>query len=244
MSKPVLERIDEFRDVLENYQISEEGRNKLKEINLVLLRAPSAGGRNTIIRELIKTEKYVSFVTDTTRPPRYNDGVLEQNGVEYWFRSEAEMLEDLRAGNYVEAEIIHNQQVSGMSIRELQTAATHGKISISDLHFEGVGNVMSAKPDTYAIFITPPSFEEWVKRLKGRGEMTPEEIQNRFESAEHDYAHALNNDYYTFVINDSYLHSADHVRHIVETNDYPHGVHREAREISEQIYERILKEVK
>ena len=244
MTKPVLKEIEQFKEVLRKYRVSDDGRNKLKEIELVLLRAPSAGGRNTIIRELLKTGKYASFVTDTTRPPRLNDGVLEQDGVEYWFRSEEEMLEDLRRGNYIEAEIIHNQQVSGMSIRELQSAAQHGKISISDIHFEGVSNVMDAKPDTHAIFITPPSFEEWVKRLRGRGEMTDEEFRNRFESAEHDYAHALNNDYYTFVVNDSYLLSADHIRHIVETNDYPKGVNREAREVSEQVYEQILKELK
>ena len=243
MSKPVLHRIDEFREVLKNYQVSEEGKQKLKDIELVLLRAPSAGGRNTIIRELIKTGKYVSFVTDTTRPPRLNDGVMEQDGVEYWFRSEDEILSDLREGNYIEAEIIHNQQVSGMSIRELQSAAGHGKIAISDIHFEGMSSVMAAKPDTHAIFITPPTYEEWVKRFKGRGEMTEEETHNRLSTAEHDYHHALSNDYYSFVINDSYLLSADHIRHIVETKDYPHGVQREAREVSEQIYERILKEL-
>jgi hypothetical protein len=74
--------------------------------------------------------------------------------------------------------------------------------------------------------------------------MSEEEFQRRFIGAEHDYAHALNNNYYTFVINDSYLHSAEHVRRIVETNDYPDGVDHEAREVAEEIYKRILEETK
>lgn len=241
MTKPSLQRIDEFRNVLKDYHVSDSGRDKLKDIELVLLRAPSAGGRNTIIRELTKTGKYIEFVTDTTRPPRKNDGVMERDGVEYWFRSEEQMLQDLRAGNYIEAEIIHNQQVSGMSIRELQTAAQHDKIAISDIHIEGVANVIDAKPDTHVIFITPPSFDEWVKRLKGRGEMSDEEYRNRFSSAEYDYAHALQHDYYSFVVNDSYLHSAEHVRHIVETKDYPLGVNREGREVAELVFADIQK---
>jgi len=244
MSKPVLHRVDDFREALRHYKVSDLGRQKLAETKLALLRAPSAGGRNTIINELVKTGKYESFVTDTTRPPRYNDGVLEQDGVEYWFRSEDDFFEDLSNGLYIEAEIIHGQQVSGMSIRETEKAASHGKVAISDIHFEGVENVVSAKPDTFVIFITPPSFEEWIKRFRGRGQITEEEFQSRFESAEHDYAHALNNDYYRFVINDSYLLSADHIRHIIETNDYPAGVNREAREVSEQVYERIKAELR
>lgn len=239
MNKPSLDQVDEFRETLKNYTVSPHGKKILERIQLVLLRAPSAGGRNTIIRELVKTGHYEKFVTDTTRPTRENDGVMEQDGVEYWFRAEDEILDDLKNGEYVEAEILHNQQVSGMSIRELERASEHGKISISDLGFEGVSSVMVAKPDTFAIFVTPPSYEEWVKRLKGRGAMSEDEFSNRFGTAVHDYEHALNNDYYSFVVNDSYLHSAEHVRRIVETNDYPAGVNREAREISEQVYEEL-----
>ena len=244
MSKPVLHRRAEFEEVLENYEVSEHGQTILDNINLLLLRGPSAGGRNTIIRELLKTEKYEFLVSDTTRPKRVNDGIEEQDGVEYWFRGEDKVLADLQAGEFVEAELIHNQQVSGLSIREVEKSMKHGKICIHEAHREGVLNVLSVKSDAHAVFITPPSFEEWVKRLKGRGNMTEDEFKNRFESAEHDYASALNNrDKYTFVINDSYLLSTEHVRRIVETNDYPTGVNREALEVAEEIHDRIVQEL-
>jgi guanylate kinase len=243
MTKPKLDHIEEFRTVLDNYTVSEKGKAVLEKLKLVLLRAPSGGGRNTIIRELIKTGQYENFITDTTRPPRENDGILEQNGVEYWFRDELELLKDLKDGLFIEAEIIHSQQVSGMSIREAQRAEEHGKIAISDIHFQGVDNVIKAKSDTHAIFITPPTYEEWVKRLKGRGDMSDEEFRQRYAGAVDDYEHALNNDYYKFVINDSYLHSAEHIRRIVETNDYPNGVNREAREVAEAVYKKLKQEL-
>ena len=42
----------------------------------------------------------------TTREPRENNGILEQNGREYFFRDETEMLADIKAGNFLEAEVI------------------------------------------------------------------------------------------------------------------------------------------
>src|SRR5579885_607634 len=110
-----LEHLQEFKTVLANYRISPASQRILQQTNLVLLAAPTSAGRNTIIRELLKTGDYHYIVSDTTRQPRINDGIPEQNGVEYWFRSEADILKDLAAGQYVEAAIIHNQQVSGIS---------------------------------------------------------------------------------------------------------------------------------
>ena len=54
-----------------------------------------------------------------------------------------------------------------------------------------------------------------------------------------DFEHALNNDYYKFVINDSYLHAIEHIRRIAETDDYPGGVNLEARERAEEIYSEL-----
>src|SRR3546814_14273785 len=104
-------------------------------------------------------------VSDTSRKPRVNDGIPEQNGVEYWFRSEAEILNDLKAGKFLEAAIIHNQQVSGISIRELQRVGDEGKIAITDIEIVGVHNLIQAKPYATAFFVLPPIFEFLFKRF-------------------------------------------------------------------------------
>ena len=87
----------------------------------------TAGGRNTIIDQLLKSGDFHYIISDTTRHKRANNGVMEQDGREYWFRSEDEILADLKAGNFLEAAIIHNQHVSGISIRELKKASKRVK---------------------------------------------------------------------------------------------------------------------
>src|SRR5947209_4084329 len=112
----------EFHTLLADYKLSKASLLTLSQTKLVLLVAPTSSGRNTIIRELLKTGDYYFIVSDTTRKPRVNDGIPERDGVEYWFRSEEEVLEDIKQGKYLEAAVIHEQQVSGISIRELQKA--------------------------------------------------------------------------------------------------------------------------
>src|SRR5665213_1025428 len=102
-----LVRIAEFRTALEGYHLSKAALQTLSQTELVLLVAPSSTGRNTIIWELLKIGDYHFVVSDTTRKPRVNDGLLEQSGREYWFRSEQEVLTDIQQGKYLEAAIIH-----------------------------------------------------------------------------------------------------------------------------------------
>jgi guanylate kinase len=107
-----MENYAEFKEVLAKYQISDRAKSVLKDLSLVLMLGPTSSGRNTIIRRQIETGHYYYIVSDTTRPPRVNDGVLEQNGKEYWFRTEAEVLADLKAGEYLEAEYTTNRYLA------------------------------------------------------------------------------------------------------------------------------------
>ncbi len=238
-----MKQIDEFRQVLENYEISEHGKSVLKRANLLLFNGPTAGGRNTIINELHKTDKYVHIVSDTTRPKRQNDGVWEENGVQYWFRDEADVLADLRAGEFIEAAIIHNQQVSGTTIREVEDALKHDKVSVLEIQYDGVVNIINEKPDAHVVWVTPPSFEEWLNRLHARGSLTEEEFQNRFASAEIEYEHALENDFYKYVTNDFYHLAAKRIRQIVETGDYSEEENQKTRDICIEILGRIRQEL-
>jgi guanylate kinase len=149
---------------------------------------------------------------------------MEQNGVEYWFRTEDEMLRDLQAGKFVEAEVIHNQQVSGISIREIKKATDRGQIAITDADRGGVAAVIKVKPDTICLFFVPPSYEVWQQRIKARGDMEPGEYSRRMETALKEYTNALAQPYYTFVINDD-LPTA-----IAKVDAIAHGHHNEAEQ--------------
>lgn len=192
----------EFEGVLANYHISTQGKKILAKLKLVILCGPSASGRNTIISQLLKRGGYSFIVSDTTRKPREDNGLLEQDGVNYWFRSELEMLAELKAGDFLEAEIIHKQQVSGISLRELRRAYDAGLIAITDVDIGGFKNIVSTKLDTIAILILPPSFNEWVRRINERSELPEREIRNRMETGRRIFAEAINNKQAIVIIND------------------------------------------
>lgn len=202
-----LDKLDEFKTLLENYRPSGDSLTLLQDIPFVLLVGPTAAGRNTLINLLVDTGRYHYNVSDTTRKPRTNNGILEQNGVEYWFKDEETFLQGLRDGAYLEAAVIHNQQVSGMSIAELKRAHDSGKIAINEIEVDGAAHVHTYKPNALFIFLLPPTFEIWMQRLRGRGEMDEEEVRRRMASAVEEINIALDEDYYQFVINNE-IHEA------------------------------------
>lgn len=198
-----LKHISEFQSLLANYQLSPLAIQTLTQTQIALLVGPTGAGRNTIIAELLKTGDYHHIVSDTTRELRVKDGVpIEKNGREYWFRSEEEVLADLRKGAYVEAAIIHKQQVSGWNVREIEAALQVQKIAIKDIEPSGAASVHRIKPDASIIFVVPPSFNDWMTRLRSRSYLPEDELRRRLQSACDEMRTALSSDYYTFVVND------------------------------------------
>ena len=210
----------------------------MKNVKLVLLVAPSAGGRNTLINKLLTTGRYNFIVSDTTRHPRENNGILEQNGREYWFRSEEEVLDDLKNGEFLEAEIIHSQQVSGISMRELERAAHENKISVTDIDIGGLKKIIKAKPDVIAILVLPPSFEEWQRRLNSRGQLYGDEYRRRMQTAVNILTDALTNKDLVIIISDVVEQSAKQVDDIVH-GKIDLGIQKKGHELVENLLIKI-----
>ncbi len=233
-----LDKRAEFEALLKHYQMSSAAQQLLDQTPFVTMLALTATGRNTIIRELIKTGFYYFIVSDTTRPPRYNDGVLEQNGVEYFFRTEQEMLEEIQQGQFVEAELIHNQQVSGVSIREVQKAYEQRKIAITDVDKLGAVNLARLKPDVISIMLLPPSFDEWMRRIRKRTHVTADELQRRAETAPKILELTLQEDFFIFVINNNLQQAVATVDSVVRRRQNPEG-QQEARELAKKLLQDI-----
>ncbi len=224
---PYLERRPEFEAILRGYQPSPGTIATLAHTNLVTLTAPSATGRNSIIDELLKTGRYHFIISDTTRQPRMNKGVWEQSGREYFFRTEQEMLTDLNEGAFIEAELIHNQQVSGISAREIERAHEANKIAIADVDIEGGINIARIKPDTISICMLPPSFDAWIMRMRGRSNFTAPELHRRLQQATKIFRMALSHSHFIFVINDDFKAAVQTVDDIARK-----GVHHAEDELS------------
>lgn len=239
-----LKHVDEFRAALKDYQPSDAAKAILQSTELVLLVGPTSSGRNSIINELVKTGRYHYIVSDTTRQPRTNNGVPEETGREYWFRGEEEVLADLHAGKFLEAAIIHDQQVSGISIRELEHASQMGKIAINEVEIVGADNIHAAKPDGLFLFIVPPSFDEWMVRMSARGVLPPDEVRRRLESAVKEISTALERDYYIFIVNDTFAHTAKHIDDMAANKHVDKAVQAAARAVAQEVLEETKKHLR
>ncbi len=196
-----LKHLTDFQRILKTYKPSLELLDLLQNHQFVILAAPTAAGRNTIIKNLIMTGKYYYVISDTTRRPRINNGVPERSGEEYWFKSEDEFLQGLKNGAYIEAAVIHNQQVSGISLNEMRQGSKSNRVMITDVDIHGADSIMSYSDTTVPVFVLPPNFAEWMKRLDGRGAMDPAEKRRRLISAAEEIQLSLQRGYFKFIIN-------------------------------------------
>ena len=235
MTEVRLHNKEEFKRVLDGYEPSEAAKQTLHKIPLVIMLGVAGGGRNTIINHLINTGHYHFIVSDTTRPPKVRDGKMEVDGINYNFRSEEDVLRDIKDGKFLEAELLHNQQVSGMSVRELERAAASGKVPINEIDLGGTVAVRNAKPDTHFFFIIPPSFKEWMYRLQGREVMSEQELHNRLQTAVRVLTEGLQNNDFTFVINDSSHRSALRIDEEVRSGVEDEAEHAAGRKTAEAI---------
>lgn len=237
--KPLLHHKAAFVTALKNYEPSAETKALLRETPLVIMLGVSGGGRNTIINHLVNDGHYHFIVSDTTRPPKIRDGRREEHGVHYNFRKEEDVLADIQAGQFLEAELIHNQQVSGINSAELVRAHRSGKIPINEVDLGGTVAIRNAKPDTLFFFVIPPSFKDWMYRLKGREVMSDEELKNRMLTARDVLRAGLADNGFIFIINDSSHHSAQTIDEAVRQQKINHVEDENGREAAREILKQV-----
>lgn len=242
-ARPTLQNKQAFEAALENYEVSDHGKEILASTPFVAMSGIAGGGRNTIIRQLVETGKYVFAISDTTRPPKFRDGRMEEDGIDYYFRDEASMLKDIEAGEFIEAEVIHNQQVSGTSIREIERRAATGKIPIHDFEYGGIKNVVKAKPDAVIIGLLPPSYDEWIRRLYNREAIHDQEFFNRLVTAERVLENMLAHDYFWILVNDSTDECASQLRSIVEDSEYSDSLKARGVEVAKALLAGVKQEL-
>jgi len=193
------------------YQPGDQARALLSETKLVLMVGMSGVGRDTIINELVLRGAYYPLVTSTTRLPRVNDGIMEQNGVEYYFLTSDQATYNLEQGGYIEVSPVHDH-VNGLLVEELRRAHDSGKIAVSDVDPQGASKYHQLSDSVTAVFVLPPSYEEWMRRNKQRY-ATDEDFAvawpRRRQSAMMELDMAIHDPFYHFVINDDIAHAVN-----------------------------------
>lgn len=208
----------QLQQLVDNYKIPESAISLVRMTPIVLLVGVSGAGKDTIKHRLLDTGSYHHIVSHTTRAPRENHGVMEQDGVEYHFISKEKAAEMLQNGEFIEAKV-YSGNVYGTSVAEIQKAYDDGKIAITDLEVQGVAEYKEISPKVIAEFILPPDYDEWQRRLMSRyGPEGPDpaDMRKRMNTAVAELEEALRQPYYHFVVNDvleEAVRAADSIAH-------------------------------
>lgn len=222
MKEPSSSAQNDIVAILQTYNPAEQTKQIVRQTPLLLLVGISGAGKDTMCKKLVESDAYHQLVTTTTRQPRQNHGVIEKDGVDYYFITPEEALRKLQNGEYIEGNI-YSGNVYGTTVAEMEKALLTGKIAITDIDVNGVANYKKISRNVIALFVLPPSFDEWLRRLSSRyGDAGPDpaDMQKRMHTAIQELEHALQKDYYHFIVNDDLgaaVHAADSIAHNHDT---------------------------
>jgi guanylate kinase len=188
-----------------SYRMSDASVDIIQTTPIVLLVGITAAGKDTIQNKLLENDEYHKIVTHTTRAPRTNSGLLEQDGDNYHFISVDQMRDMLAEQKLIEVNRFGDNYY-GTSIGEFAAAKYKGKIALGDIDVNGIDAFRAiSEKNIIPIFIVPPDYATWRARLDGRYHSKDElerELPKRFAAAERELEYALSKPYYHFIIND------------------------------------------
>jgi guanylate kinase len=152
---------------------------------LTVLAGPTAVGKGTVAAYVRQhhPEVWIS-VSATTRPPRPG----EIHGRHYWFVTDAEFDRLIADDELLEWAVVHRAARYGTPRRPVLEALAAGRPALLEIDLQGARQVRRKMPDAHFVFLKPPSWEELVRRLVGRGTETDEERARRLETAREELA--------------------------------------------------------
>jgi len=165
---------------LREFLIERENRSERQRNRLVVLAGPTAVGKGTVstyIRE--NYPEVLLSVSATTRAPRPG----EVDGVNYYFVDDAEFDRMIADGELLEYATVHNAYRYGTPRAPIEAALAAGRSVLLEIDLQGARQVRASMPEARLIFLLPPTWEELVRRLIGRGTEDAAEQQRRLETA-------------------------------------------------------------
>ncbi|GAA4109878.1 guanylate kinase [Enteractinococcus coprophilus] len=147
---------------------------------VTVLAGPTAVGKGTVSQYIREHYPQVCLsVSATTREPRPG----EIDGVHYSFVSPQRFDELVEQGKMLEWAQVHGLNKYGTPRDMVDNALAQGKHVLLEIDLQGARQVRQSMPEATFVFLAPPSWEELVRRLVGRGTETAKEQRRRLETA-------------------------------------------------------------
>ncbi|HWI44467.1 MAG TPA: guanylate kinase [Nocardioides sp.] len=152
---------------------------------LVVLAGPTAVGKGTVAAAMRESHPDVWMsVSATTRPPRPG----EVDGVHYHFVSDEDFDRMVADGDMLEWAVVHGVHRYGTPRGPVEAALATGRPALLEIDLQGARQVRETMPEALFVFLKPPSWEELVRRLVGRGTESEEERERRLATAREELA--------------------------------------------------------
>ncbi|GEL93508.1 guanylate kinase [Cellulomonas composti] len=171
---------------------------------LTVLAGPTAVGKGTVSADVRDRYPQVWLsVSATTRPARPG----EIDGVHYHFVSADEFERMVEAGELLEWAIVHGVHRYGTPRGPVRQRLDAGQHALLEIDLQGARQVRQTMPDAQFVFLAPPSFDELVRRLVGRGTEDEAERERRLQTARVELAAASEFDH--VIVNDDVHRATD-----------------------------------
>jgi len=188
---------------------------------LTVLAGPTAVGKGTVAADVRRRYPQVWLsVSVTTRPPRAG----EIDGVHYHFVDANGFDRMIEAGELLEWAVVHGVHRYGTPRRPVEAALSEGRPALLEIDLQGARQVRRTMPGAFFVFLAPPSWDEMVRRLVGRGTETPEERARRLDTARDELAAEAEFD--VTIVNDDVHRATDELVHCMGLVPRPLGVAR------------------
>lgn len=175
---------------------------------IFVITGPSGCGKSSLVNSVLADVKDIQFsVSHTTRIKRRS----EEEERDYYFVSKAEFEQMVREEKLAEWAVVHGSYY-GTSRKEIEKKGAQGDLLLN-IDVQGAQQMMEKFKRAIFIFVVPPSFQELERRLKNRGDESPDSVKRRLEAAKKEIRHYPQFDY--VVINDELDEAAMELKSII-----------------------------